>query len=188
MNLVERVKNIVLQPKEEWVKIADEEVTPQSLYVGYIMILAAIGPVMLLIVTGGFGFLGALIRYVVALAATYLIALLVDALAPTFGGQKNFNQALKLVAYSLTAAWIAGILLIIPFLGALLVLVAAIYSWYTFYLGVPLLMKCPADKAAGYTVVVVLSWIVLVFIVGGLLTAAMLGGSMMGMGTMGMFR
>ena len=70
----------------------------------------------------------------------------------------------------------------------LLVLVAAIYSWYTFYLGVPLLMKCPADKAAGYTVVVVLSWIVLVFIVGGLLTAAMLGGSMMGMGTMGMFR
>ena len=80
MNLVERVKNILLQPKEEWPKIAEETTTTQSLYVGYIMILAAIGPVMVLIVTGGMGILGAIIRYAVALAATYLIALLVDAL------------------------------------------------------------------------------------------------------------
>ncbi len=103
MSIVDRVKNILLSPKTEWPVIAGEATTTQSLYTGYIMILAAIGPVAMLLRSVGLGITGALVAYIVALAATYIMALIVDALAPTFGGEKNFMQSLKLTAYSYTA-------------------------------------------------------------------------------------
>ena len=46
-------------------------------------------------------------------------------------------------------------------LGGLIGLVAAIYAWYTFYLGAPVLKKCPPEKAVPFTIVVVLCGIVL---------------------------
>ena len=57
MNLIERIKSILLNPKEEWPKIAAEPATVQSLYVGYIMILAAIGPIVVVVrsLFSGFG-------------------------------------------------------------------------------------------------------------------------------------
>src|SRR6185503_956259 len=42
MNLVDRAKKILLQPKTEWPVIAAEPHTVQGLYTGYVMILAAI--------------------------------------------------------------------------------------------------------------------------------------------------
>ena len=72
--------------------------------------------------------------------------MIVDALAPTFGGEKNFIQSLKLTAYSYTAAWIAGIFQLIPFLGGILSLLGAVYAWYTFYLGVAVMKKCPPGE------------------------------------------
>ena len=108
MNLIERVKNILLQPKSEWPKIAEEAATPQSLYLGYVAILAAIGPLAILIRSGGMAIVAAIVQYMIALVVTFLLALIVDALATTFGGEKNFVQSLKLTAYSYTAAWLAG--------------------------------------------------------------------------------
>ncbi len=84
----------------------------QSLYVGYIMILAAIAPLALLSAPAVL-IASAIAHYVIALVVTYLLALIVDTLAPTFGGTKNFTQSLKLVAYSYTALWIAGIFLLL---------------------------------------------------------------------------
>ncbi|HEV3239502.1 MAG TPA: Yip1 family protein [Casimicrobiaceae bacterium] len=186
MNLIDRVKNILLQPKVEWPKIATESATPQSIYLGYIVILVAIAPLAILLRTGGAGLVAAVVHYVIALAVTFLLALIVDALAPTFGGEKNFVQSLKLVAYSYTAAWIAGVFLLIPVLGGIIALLAAIYSWYTFYLGVPVLKKCPQDKAVGYTIVVVICGILLGIVLAGFLVSLVVGGGMMGMGA-GMF-
>lgn len=179
MNLLDRIKNILLSPRTEWPKIAGEAATVQSLYVGYILILAAIAPLALLIHSGGAAIAVAIAQYVVALVITYLIALIVDALAPTFSGTKDFTQSLKLVAYSYTAPWVAGVFLLLgSTIGGLIGLVAAIYAWYTFYLGVPEMKKCPPEKAVGYTIVVVLCGIVLAIVLGGVLMSLMFGGEM----------
>ncbi len=191
MNVADRVKNILVNPKGEWPKIAAEPASVQSLYVGYILILAAIGPVAVALRSLAFGFgwgiAVAVAFYVLTLAATFLIALIVDALAPTFGGEKNIVGSLKLVGYSLTAAWIAGIFRIVPYVGGIVVLIAAVYSIYTFYLGVPPIKKSPADKAVAYTVVVLICYILLFVVLGMVLFPIMTGGDMM-MSTMGMFR
>lgn len=179
MALMERAKNILFQPKQEWPVIDTEQATVGSLYTGYIIPLAAIGPVATLIGWSVFGlripFLGsirmpisagirvALIQYAGALVGTFVLALIIDALAPTFGGQKNQIQALKVAAYSATAAWVAGIFGIIPAL-AILGLVG-LYSLYLLYLGLPALMKAPQDKAMGYTVVVIVVAIVLAVVI-----------------------
>ena len=191
MNVGDRIKNILVNPKGEWPKIAAEPASVQSLYVGYILILAAIGPVAVVLRSLAFGFgMGlpeAIAMYVITLVVTFLIALIVDALAPTFGGEKNIVASLKLVAYSLTAAWIAGIFRIVPYIGGIVGLIAAVYSIYTFYLGVPPIKKSPEPKAMGYTVVVLICYILLIALLGLVLFPIMTGGDIM-MSTMGMFR
>jgi hypothetical protein len=180
MNLVDRVKRILLSPKTEWEVIDAEPATPSELYTRYIMPLAAIGPVAQLIGFSVFGitvpFVGtyrvpigsaitqAVVSYILTLAGTYLLALIIDALAPTFNGQRSQIQALKLAAYSLTASWIAGIFGLVPALAILGVL--GLYSLYLLYLGLPVLMKAPREKAVGYTAVVILAAIVLWMIIG----------------------
>jgi hypothetical protein len=124
-----------------------------------------------------FGLGAGLLSYVVALVSAFLMMLVADALAPTFGGTKNQVAAMKLVAFSLTAGFVAGVFVLIPFLGALLRLLAACYGIYLFYLGVPVLMKVSQEKAAGYTAAVV----IVVFVVG-----AVIGSIFMAVGGMGM--
>jgi hypothetical protein len=176
MALMDRVKNILLTPKKEWPVIDAEQASVGGLYTGYIIPLAAITPIASIIGWSVFGmripFVGsirlpigyavrnALVSYVLGLVGVYLLALIIDALAPTFGGQKNIVQALKAAAYSYTAAWVAGILTIIPMLG-IIILLASLYCLYLLYVGLPIVMKAPQDKAMGYTVVVVLVAIVL---------------------------
>ncbi len=181
MSIVDRVKNILLSPKTEWPTIAGEAASTQSLYTGYIMILAAIGPIAMLLRSVGLGVTGAIVAYIVALAAPYIMALIVDVLAPTFGGEKNFMQSLKLTAYSYTAVWLAGVLHLLGALGGVLELLAAVYTLYTFFLGVPVMKKCPQEKALAYTLVVVVCGIVLAAVVGGLMMSTTVGGMSMGM-------
>jgi hypothetical protein len=184
MGIVDRVKNILLTPKTEWPRIAEEAATVQSIYVGYVVILAAIGPLAIALRMGALGITVAIISYFVGLLVTYLLALIVDALAPSFGSEKNFIQSLKLVAYSYTAAWVGGIFQLIPGIGGIIGLIAAIYSFYTFFLGVGVMKKTPADKAVVYTIVVVISGILLGVVIGGVLFSLFAGGAMgqMGMG------
>lgn len=173
MSIVERVKNILLSPKTEWSTIAGEATTTQALYTGYIMILAAIGPIAMLLRSLVVGVAGAIVSYIISLIMIYVVAFIVDALAPTFGGEKNILQSLKLVAYSCTAVWLAGIFQILGVLAGLLSLVALVYSLYTFYLGVTVMKKVPAEKAVTYTVVVVVCVIVLGMLVGSVLQMTM---------------
>ena len=162
MNIVDRIKRIVIEPRVEWVKIAAEPASVQSLYTEWIMILAAIAPVALLLSVHSLQF--AIAQYVRSLITTFVLALVVDALAPSFGGRKDFVASLKLTAYSPTVAWLAGIFYVLGPLGSIASLLAAIYALYTFYLGVPLLNKASPDKALPYTLVVVLCAIVLFFL------------------------
>jgi hypothetical protein len=188
VSLVDRVKGILLTPRKEWAIIDGESATVQGLYTGYIIPLAAIpaiagfigmsvvgfGSVMGMSIKApiGTGLEGAIARFVGSLVGTYVLALIIDALAPTFAAQKNAIQALKVAAYSSTAAWVAGIFLIMPSLGMLSIL--GIYSLYLFFLGLPLLMKVPEDKAMGYTIAVIVAAIVLYACV-GLLVSQLVG-------------
>jgi hypothetical protein len=179
MALVDRVKNILLTPREEWRVIDAEPTTPAELYKEYIIPLAAIGPVASAIGSLVFGYhafgmsyrppIGTVLSstsgtYLLTLGGVYVLALIIDALAPHFGGTANQIQALKVAAYSSTASWVAGIFGLIPALSWLGLL--GLYSLYLLYLGLPVLMKAPEDKAAGYTGVVVIAAIVLFLVVG----------------------
>ena len=188
MNLVDRAKNIILRPKEEWQVIDTETTDIPSLYKSYIVPLAAIPVICGLIgmslvgVPMPFGgtyhmpfgpALGAAVaRYVLTLVGVYIVALIVNVLAPSFSGEKNLVQALKVTAYAYTPAWLAGIFLLIPWLG-ILGLLASLYGLYLLYLGLPVLMKSPPDRALGYTAIVVISAIV-VFLIIGVISAVFL--------------
>ena len=195
MNIVDRVKGILLAPRTEWPKIAAEPATPQSLYTGWVMILAAIGPVMILLSSAlfasvfgiGFGLRAAIAAYINALVGVAVLALIVDVLAPSFGGSRDYVRSLKLVAYSFTAVWVAEITLIVPIIGWLIVLAGAIYGFYLFFLGAPVLNRCAADKAVPYTIVVVLCAIVLSIIVQKILFTVLSVGTGMP-GTIGTLR
>jgi hypothetical protein len=192
MALVDRVKNILLSPRSEWQVIDAEPATVSSLYAGYIAPLAAIPAICQAIGMSLIGisipFVGghyrmpvmdAVIRgavmYVLGLVGIYILAMIVDALAPTFNGTKSQIQALKVVAYSYTAAWVAGILSLIPALG-LLGILAGLYSLYLLYLGLPVLMKSPPEKAVGYTLVVIIVGIIVTWIIFAVVAALGLTG------------
>ena len=199
MGLVDRAKNICITPKTEWPVIAGETIPTASLMTGYVAPLAIIGPVAAFIGGSIIGhtlpFVGtwrtpiimgvgvAIFTFVMAFVGVFILSLIINALAPTFGGEKNQQQALKVAVYSYTPAWIAGILSIIPFLG-MLAMLAAFYGLYLLYLGLPRLMKCPEDKSIGYTVVVVICAIVLSVVI-SLIGGSFAGAGMMGSGALG---
>ncbi len=180
MEIVERAKRILLQPSQEWPVIKTEATTTIDLYRNYIVPLAAIGPVASLFglsvigisipfvgtyrVPFGTGLSHAVVQYVLTLAGVYVLALVINALAPTFAGEKSEIQALKVAAYAGTAGWVAGIFGLIPALSVLGIL--GLYSLYLLYLGLPILMKVPPEKALGYTAAVIVAALVLFLIIG----------------------
>jgi len=206
MTIIERVKNICLTPKTEWPVIAGEPNSSGALLTGYVAPLAAVGAAagfvgLSLIGQGTFffgtfrlpivlGLVQAVISFVGAIVAVFVVSLIINALAPSFGAEKNSAMAMKVAAYSYTPALAAGVLRVLPALGTLVIL-AALYGLYLLYLGLQSLMKSPQDKAVGYTAVVVICAIACTFVVGaigagvagagalgaGLLTRGALGGS-----------
>jgi uncharacterized membrane protein len=195
--LLGRVLNVLLQPKREWPVIAQEETDPATLYLQYIAILALIpavaGFVSLALVgtlhagrlDTGIALWASVTGYVMSLVMVFVIAFIADALAPSFDGQKGLNQALKLTAYAMTASWVAGVLTFLPVIGWLVSVLGGLYSLYLFYLGTPILMKVPEQKAVGYTAVIVAIGIVVGFVL-GMVNATIFGtgaaGMMGGMG------
>lgn len=172
MNLVQRVKGILMQPKNEWQTIAEEPTTVAELYKGYIVILAAVGPVASILgmslfyrVPFGTSVVHGIITYVLTLAGVYVVALIINALAPNFQGEKDSTQALKVAAYSSTAAWVGGVFSIVPAISILGAIVS-LYSLYLLYLGLPVLMKAPQEKAIVYTIVVVIAAVILFVLIG----------------------
>ncbi len=183
--IIERAKNIILKPKETWAVIDTEPATTQSIYMPYVLVLAAIGPIAQFIGGQVFGttfagityhpplvgaLVSAIVLYGLALGTVFALALVIDALAPNFGGQKGQVQALKVAAYSATAGWVGGVFGLIPALSLIGVLFG-LYGLYLLYLGLPVLMKAPEDKAIGYTAVVVIVAIVLFLVVGAIIGA-----------------
>jgi len=158
-NLIDRAKSIILTPATEWDKIAGESASIKGLYLNYAVILAAIpalcnfaGMLLFLHVSLMGALSGAIVQYVMSLAAVGVLGFVVSQVAPKLQGNGDIVQAFKLAIYSGTPGWIAGVLFLVPKLGALAGL-AGLYGLYLFYLGVPKLAKVPQSNAVIMTVI-----------------------------------
>ena len=174
--LLARVRRILVSPKTEWPVIASEATTGSAIYLHYVVPLVAVGATAAFIGAAligipvptvgtvrlgvGAALAGTILHLVLTVFSVFVVALIIDGLAPTFGGQRDRLRALKVTAYSFTPAWVAAVLTIVPALGAIGGLLG-LYALYLLYLGLPVLMRCPVDKSLGYTVVIVICAIVL---------------------------
>lgn len=196
--LVDRAKAIILQPSATLPALAAEQTTPGDIVTRYALPLAAIGPIAgfvggqvfgisLFLVTFKpslmTGLTMALTSFVMSLISLVVVSLVAEFLAPNFGGEANRTQAFKLVAASMTPGWVAGILGIVPALGALAIL-AGLYGIFLLYKGSTPFMKVPEDKAVVYTVVVLIAAFVL-SIIAGSVTSRVAAMGMSGMGSIG---
>ena len=164
MDIVNRVKNIVITPKTEWVTIEAERLPSTQLLTSYLLLLALIpaacqfigqgliGTTVLGIKVGGtiaWGLKSAITSYVTMVGSAYLTAWVINLLATSFGSEKNFDQAFALVVYSYTPMYLAGVFYLLPSLGILATL-AGLYGLYILYIGLQPMMKTPADKVVVY--------------------------------------
>ena len=192
--LVQRAKAIILKPAETWPIVAGEPATPGDLITRYALPLIVIGPIAQLIGGQLFGYnmifatyrpslmsglTTALFALIMGVIAVVVIALIAEFLADKFGGTADRSTAFKLVVYSLTPAWIAGILGLIPMLATLGIL-AGLYGLYLFYQGCTPLLKVPQDKAVGFTAVTTIAAIVMMW-TASIVTASVTGALGMGM-------
>jgi hypothetical protein len=177
--LVDRAKNILLQPRAEWDRIAPEPADVGKLYMGYAVPLAALAAICMVIGytvfgIGGFGFnlrispvqavITGVTQFIMSLVGIFVLALITNALAPNFGSTADQGQAHKLSVYSYTASLLAGVFMIYPPLAPLGIL--GLYSFVLLYLGLPRLMKTPEDKRVGYFATIIVVAIIVFFVIG----------------------
>jgi Yip1 domain len=174
-----RAKAMLLDPAAEWPAIERESGDPAYLLSRYVAALALvpavcsfIGASVIGVIVPGTGlvraslfdgFFGAIFGYAMTFGIVLILALTIDLLAPLFGGRKDFDSAFKLAVYSYTPVWLAGIFLLLPGLRFLILL--SFYGAYVLALGLPPLMKSPAQKSYGYAIVVVVCACALTLIV-----------------------
>ena len=194
--VLDRVKGILLDPETEWGVIAKEETTVAELYRNYIVVLAAIPAIFGFVrmsvigvdlpllgayrVSPSAGLAGMVLGYGLSLVQVYVLALIVDALAPTFGAQQDRLQALKTSAYALTAFWIAGVGQLLPLLAVVFALAGAGYSVVLLYKGLPRTMRSGPDTTMAYTAVSMIAAVILGGVIAQMEAAVMGTGGAMG--------
>ena len=188
MDLVNRVKQILISPKTEWPVIDSENDSHVTVLTKYVLLLAAIPAVAAFI---GYGLIGysvfghhvasvslgirqALYLYITMVGSVYITAFVINLLAESFGSQKNFDKAFSLVAYAYTPALVGGIFHIYPSL-AILASLASIYSLYLLYIGLTPLMKTADEKRTSYFVVSLLVMVAAFVVLGLVLTTLIIG-------------
>lgn len=205
MSIIDRAKNILLKPTQEWDVIADEPATMSGLFTGYALPLALLPVAAAILMSGlagisaaGFATPGsdmasmgltevvgmAVIGYVISIILLFAMAMIINLVSPSFNETSSKVQATKLMVYASTPTWVAALVSWIPFLGVLISFAALAYVVYLIYLGIRPVLGVPQEKVAGFTVVVVLIYIVLLMVISGILVgllfSSMFGNPMMG--------
>jgi len=189
MNLVERIKNILLSPAAEWEEIKKEEYMISDLFTQYALKLAAIPALAGLIgftlfdrafynPTFGASLKWAISMYVMSLIGVYVLAYIIDVLAPTFGSKKHLPTSMKVVVFSYTAAWVGGIFSLVPAL-AIFAALASIYSLFLLYKGLQIVKEVPQNKMVGYFVAVIIASLIVYGITGAIITRVAFSGNPM---------
>jgi len=180
--LIGRVKAIMFSPQAAWPIIAQDPGETRMVLARHVAVLALIPAIARFVggsLIGGFtpidlGVGDAIAGYILAFVSVVIVAVSIRSLAPTFGADKTTKNALKLTVYSYTPAWLAGIFLLVPGLSFLSIL--GLYGFYLLWLGLPVLMRAPRDKALPYALLVVLIALVLAIVTTFLPYAIMRGG------------
>jgi hypothetical protein len=170
MNAARRARAILADPIREWAAIENEPGDPAYVLSRYVTVLALIPAVFSFIgaclvgvvmpnaglVRAPFfnGLFGATLGYVLSCAIVLLLGILINLVAPLFGGRRDFDSAFKLAVYSFTPAWLAGIFLVLP--GLQFLTLTGLYGAYILWLGLPLLIKSSGRKSLGFTVLIVI--------------------------------
>lgn len=161
--LFARATAIVFRPRTTWRRIAVETTSARALVFGYVVPLAAIGPLATYIalrVTGvriaadrvyhasvATALAESLTSYGFALGGVALVTLIIAGLSPRFGVSRSLDRALRVVAYAFTPVWIAGATLLVPALTPTL-LVAAAYAVVLLALGIETVLGAARGRAA----------------------------------------
>jgi hypothetical protein len=169
MNAVTRAKAILVDPAAAWRGIEKDIGDPAFLLSRYVAVLALIpalsgfvGAALIGVVApaGAIvradpidGLFGAIFSYAASCAIVLLLGLIIDLLAPLFGGRRDFEDAFKLAVYSFTPLWLAGIFLLLP--GLRFLLLTGAYGIYLFSIGAPRLTKVPEGQTVNFTVLIV---------------------------------
>lgn len=182
---ISRAVAMLFRPAQAWEAIAAAPTPAAPLFRRHVAPLAAIPAVCGVAGALLFGFSianvgvhmkmtglipGAIVGYAVTLAAVWLLAQWISLTAPAFGGERDPLAALNLVGYAATASWVAGLAELYPGLGIPVGVLAGLWSLYALYLGLPRLMRIPADRVltafAAALIAVVLLGVLRGFVVG----------------------
>ncbi len=184
--IFERAKAILSDPASTWGRIKNEEATAKEIFVSYAMVLAAIPVVCQFLRMITFGqtipFIGGTVRwpffsglitsavtYVLSLVGLFVAGYIAHKLAEKFEGEATLEDGLKLMAYSFTPAYLAGVLYLIPALSVLSILFS-IYGLYLFYQGIPTMVKVESRRMP-YFGSTILATFLAMFIIGIVTTA-----------------
>ncbi len=189
--LLARIRGILFSPKLEWPVIAQEGTTAFNILTLYALPLSAFAAVVAFVRVsligvsipfGGTirtplygGLLNAVLSLVMGVVGVCIVAAIINGLAPRFGGTKQWRQALKASAHSLTPAFVGSLFGLLPAMGTLLGFLAGIYGIYVLYLGLPAVMRSPRERAGAYTAWVVICTILLGIILGVVSAAVGIG-------------
>jgi hypothetical protein len=110
----------------------------------------------------------AILSFIVSLVSLFVMGTVVKFVSPSFDGTSDKVQAMKLMTYASTPTWVVALVSWIPFLGAVLGFAAIVYVVYLIYCGLNPVMGVPKEKIAGFTVVIVLIYVVVALIMSGI--------------------
>lgn len=190
IKIIERVKNIIIKPHEEWKLIKNEETSNNHIVLTYLLPLMAINLVATIIGSSLFSFkffyantmtytiFSAILGLLILLIILYSISYVIKALAPSFGFQTEYSSAFKWMAYSMTPNLIVGIVVgLLPMLYMLGIL--GLYSFYVLWVGMEELFEIQKDKKIGFYIVSVLillaEYLILGWILGFILFQSIVG-------------
>jgi len=188
MNQLDRAVSILKSPLTELTKVKSEGINKNDIIKQYIAVIALIPAIAYIIGMGIVGVnmwmvgtfkypietavIGGILMYILSIVDVYVIGIVINALAPSFASKQDENQAMKLAAYSATAGLIGGIFTIIPMLSVI-TLLFSLYGLYILYLGIPVLMETPKDKALVYTIVIIVVAIVIYLVIGAIINSVL---------------
>ncbi len=166
--IISRVKAVFTNPKGVWDEVKAEPGSVRDIYFKYVLVLAAIPAICGFVGMTVFGmslpFVGtvrwpffsglvaAVVEYGMSLLGVYIAAMVIEKLAPKFGGQVSIENALKLVVNAGIPSYVAGVLSLIPSLS-FLGLFFGIFSIYVFFQGVTPMTGVGDDSRIKYAIV-----------------------------------
>jgi hypothetical protein len=170
--LLNRMINILIRPRDEWLLIKDEPATYAKLLLTYVIPLAAIPP--LAVIAGSFVFsenlpnnalahllITNLLWYCMYVLNVVVVGAVITAIVTASDARWTGLQGFKVAAYSFTPLFIAGFVAVLPKMGWM-IYAAVLYSIYLIYLGIMAITGTSKKRSAGYAVVSFLAAAVLV--------------------------